>query len=327
MDSALSASLAAVAETGQPLEPAAARAVLDLPAADLPALFAVTSHLRERRFGRHVQLCSILNARCGACSEDCAFCAQAAAHDTGVETTPLASRATIHAALAEAETLPVSRLGVVTAGEALSDAEVERIAEAFRTRRSAKVHWCASLGCLTADQLRRLKDAGMTRFHHNLETAESFFPAICTTHSYAKRLATVRATKAAGLEICCGGILGLGESPDQRVEFALTLAREQVEAIPLNFLVAIPGTRLAQQPPLPPLEILRCVALFRLTNPQAEIKVCAGRLLLRDLQSQIFLAGASGMMVGRLLTVAGRDVPTDLQLLADLELEPEPAAE
>lgn len=317
------AAIEASAAAGTAIGGELALAVLKAGSAELPRVFAAAAGLKQRRFGNTAHLCSIMNARCGACPEDCAFCAQAACHATGVDTYGLAGASAIHAEFAEAEKLPVSHFGVVTSGGALNDAEVERVAEAFRSKKSAGLHWCGSLGCLSEAQLARLKAAGMKRFHHNLETAESYFPTICTTHTYADRLATLRAAKRAGLELCCGGILGLGETLEQRVEFAQIVAREPVDSIPLNFLVAIPGTRLEGAPPMRPLEILRAVAMFRLVNPAAEIKVCAGRLLLRDMQSMIFLAGASGMMVGRLLTVAGRDVETDLQMLRDLELTTE----
>lgn len=311
------------AAAGTPISAEFALAVLKAAPAELPRIFAAAAGLKLRRFGDTVHLCSIMNARCGACSEDCAFCAQAACHATNTETYGLRSAELIHAEFAEAEKLPVSHFGVVTSGGALNDAEVERVAEAFRSKSSDGLHWCGSLGCLNEAQLARLKAAGMKRFHHNLETAESYFPSVCTTHTYADRLVTLRAAKKVGLEVCCGGILGLGETLEQRVEFAEIVAREQVDSIPLNFLVAIPGTRLEGTPPMQPLEILRTVAMFRLVNPAAEIKVCAGRLLLRDMQAMLFFAGASGMMVGRLLTVAGRNVEADLQMLRDLELEPE----
>lgn len=160
----------------------------------------------------------------------------------------------------------------------------------------------------------------MRRFHHNLECAESFFPQVCSTHSYRLRIDTIRAAREAGLEVCSGGILGLGESLEQRVEFALCLAREAVDSIPLNFLDPIPGTRLESVPPVRPLEMVRAIAMFRMTNPGAEVKVCGGRPHMRDLQSMIFYAGATGMMIGPMLTVAGRDVRQDVRMLEDLEM-------
>ena len=202
----------------------------------------------------------------------------------------------------------------------LRDDDIDSIISAVKRKPDSRVLWCASLGCLDRRQLLRLKEAGVRRFHHNLECAESYFPNICSTHSYAQRIDTIRAARQSGLEICSGGILGLGESLAQRVEFAGILAREAVNSIPLNFLVPIPGTRVESQIPMKALDIIRTIAMFRMTNPQAEIKVCAGRLHLRDLQSMIFYAGATGMMMGPMLTVAGRDVCRDRQLIEDLEM-------
>jgi biotin synthase len=218
-----------------------------------------------------------------------------------------------------AKRLPIAHFGVVTSGMALKNNDINVICEAIRSTTDSDVVWCASLGCLGENQLKALKAAGLKRFHHNLETAESFFPSICSTHTYAHRLATVRAAKEVGMEICCGGILGMGESLEQRVELSLALARERVNSIPLNFLIPIKGTALEKQKPMKPLDIIRCIAMFRMMNPRAEIRVCAGRLQLSDLQSMIFFAGATGMMIGPLLTVAGRNVEEDLQMLEDLE--------
>jgi biotin synthase len=308
-------------EKGLPVSDELALGVLGSEGRDLPRLFAAASRARERYFGSAVRLCSILNARSGACGEDCAFCAQASCHQTGVKPVPLLSVTELIEAYEKASELPISHFGVVTSGCALSTRGVERISRAVRSRKTAGLSWCASLGCLDKDQLAALKEAGLKRFHHNLETAESFFPQICTTHTYEKRLETVRAAREAGLEVCCGGILGMGESFEQRVEFAGILARERVDSIPLNFLIPIPGTRMENLEVMKPRDILRTVAMFRLTNPSAEIKVCAGRVHLRDLQAMLFHAGATGMMIGPLLTVAGRDVSHDLQMLRDLEVE------
>ncbi|MGC9967042.1 MAG: biotin synthase BioB [Syntrophobacteraceae bacterium] len=309
------------AENDQPLSAELALCVLRSSAADLPGIFAAASTVRHRYFGNAIRLCSILNAQSGACSEDCAFCAQSSCHDTQIQTTPLCSKEGMANAFEEATELPVTHFGVVTSGGALSGHGIERVCSAVRENRHARVDWCASLGCLDFEQLCALKEAGVKRFHHNLESAQSFFPQICTTHSWEKRLETLRNARKAGLEVCSGGIFGLGESLEQRVEFALTLEGEAVDSIPLNFLVPIPGTRLEGMETMKPLDILRIISMVRLTNPRAEIKVCAGRVHLGDLQSMIFHAGANSMMIGHLLTVAGGEVDRDLQMLRDLEVE------
>ncbi len=298
-----------------------AQAILTSSSEDIPEILSCTNRLRLRNFGNKVHLCSIVNAKSGACEQDCAFCAQSVYHQTETQTYAMISSDEMKKAFNEAAELPIDHFGVVTSGGALEGEQVSLVAEVVHAVNSDKVNWCVSFGILSSEQLQELKKAGLKRFHHNLETAESFFPAICSTHTYSERLEMVRRVKAAGMEICSGGILGLGETLAQRVELAATLGREGVHSIPLNFLMPVPGTRLEQQEPLKPLDIIRCVAMFRMTNPDAELKVCAGRTHLRDLQSQIFYAGATGMMIGPLLTVAGREVHEDLQMLKDLEIE------
>lgn len=284
-------------------------------------IMTLTNALRTRHFGNKVHLCSILNAKSGACEQDCAFCAQSAHHDTTVETYNLCSEENVTESYKTASKLPIGHYGVVTSGEGLDESNVEKIRTAVSTGEISGTKWCASLGLLKKEQLLALKEAGLKRFHHNLETAESFFPEICTTHSYQDRLEMVREVKRIGLQICCGGILGLGENLEQRVELAFTLKNEQIDSIPLNFHIPVPGTRLDHLGPMKPMEILKSIAMFRMVNPKAEIKVCAGRVHLGDLQSMIFYAGATGMMIGPLLTIAGRDVETDLKMLRDLEMD------
>jgi len=318
MDTGLRETLRSAAERGVPISRAAALAMLETRADDLPELLCAASAMRRRYFGSRKTLCSIMNARGGACKEDCAFCAQSAHHETGAAVFGLKSSEQIRAAYRRAQALPVSHFGVVTSGAALGQREVDRVCSAVRGVPADRAAWCASLGCLGEDALLRLKAAGVRRFHHNLETAESFFPAICSTHGYERRLATVRAAKAAGLEVCCGGILGMGESLAQRVELAFAIAAEQVESVPLNFLVPVKATALAHCPSIRPLPMLRTIAMFRMVNPRAELKVCVGRMHLGDLQALIFYAGATGMMIGDLLTIAGRDVARDMKMLRDL---------
>jgi biotin synthase len=306
------------AELGIPVSEETALEILRCAPDEIPEVMSCTNLVRKRHFGNTLLMCSILNAKSGECTEDCAFCAQSAHHNTHAEVFGLAAVEEIETAYRKASELPVSHFGVVTSGKTLKGAEVLQICEAASRTTDPGLAWCASLGCLDRDELLMLKGAGFKRFHHNLETAESFFPQICTTHSYGRRLDTVRAVKEAGLEICCGGILGLGESLEQRVEFASLLSREQVDSIPLNFLLAIEGTRLQGLPPMTPLDMIRSIAMFRMMNPGPEIKVCAGRIHLRDLQSMVFYAGATGIMIGDLLTIAGRNVKEDLQMIEDL---------
>jgi biotin synthase len=308
------------AEQGKPISSQTALAVLRCPSDMIPEILCAATRMRLRYFGNTITLCSILNAKSGACGEDCAFCAQSSFHTTHIEHFGLRTKDEMIQAYRAAKKLPIQHFGVVTSGKALKSHDISLICEVIRSTPDSDVAWCGSLGCLGENQLMALKTAGLKRFHHNLETAESFYPSICSTHTYAQRLATVRTVKGLGIEVCSGGILGMGESLEQRVELSLALAKERVNSIPLNFLIPIKGTPLEKQKPMKPLDIIRCIAMFRMVNPQAEIRVCAGRLQLRDLQSMIFFAGATGMMIGPLLTVAGRNVQEDLQMLEDLEV-------
>jgi biotin synthase len=306
------------AELGTPVSEETALEILRCDPDEIPDVLSCTNLVRKRHFGNTLLMCSILNAKSGECTEDCAFCAQSAHHNTQADIFGLAAVEEIETEYRKASQHPVSHFGVVTSGKALKGSEIEQICEAAERTKTPGLAWCASLGCLDREELLMLKRSGFKRFHHNLETAESFFPEICTTHSYERRMETVRAVKEAGLEICCGGILGLGESLEQRVEFASLLSREQVDSIPVNFLVAIKGTRLEGLPPMTPLDMIRSIAMFRMMNPRAEVKVCAGRIHLRDLQSMVFYAGATGIMIGDLLTIAGRNPGEDLQMVEDL---------
>ncbi|MDD5519383.1 MAG: biotin synthase BioB [Kiritimatiellae bacterium] len=308
-------------ERGVTVSEKTALAILNSTQSEFPEIMAAATRMRRHFFGDRVIMCSILNAKSGACPENCKFCAQSVHHKTSIEIYGLRSSSQIVKAYKTAARFPITHFGIVTSGESLDIKGVKQVCDAIHSFKKKGVEWCASLGSLSVERLKQLKAVGLKRFHHNLETAESFFPKICTTHSYADRLKTLKAAKKAGLEICSGGILGMGETIRQRVEFAFTLQREKVNSIPLNFLVPIKGTKLEHMSPMEPLDILRCVAMFRLTNPKAEIKVCAGRIYLRDLQSMVFYAGATGIMIGNLLTVAGRDVKQDLQMLEDLELK------
>jgi len=312
------------AKAGVALDADEALAVLDAPQAMLPTILDAATASRRRRFGHTASLCSILNAKSGLCAEDCAFCAQSARHATDVARYDLLSDGEILAAYEAACKLPVGHFGIVTSGKAVTDAELDRLCGLIASRRDGPVAFCASLGTLDENQLRRLKDAGLTRYHHNLETAESYFPTICTTHRYADRVATVRAARRVGLAVCSGGLLGLGETRRHRVELARALRELGVDSVPLNFLVPIPHTPAAGfARPLEPVEILKTIAMVRLVCCDAEVKVCAGRELhLREREKEIFAAGATGMMIGGYLTVRGRSVEEDLDLLARAGIKP-----
>jgi biotin synthase len=286
-------------------------------------VFAAANDLRCHFKGEKIDLCSVVNAKSGLCPEDCAFCAQSIHHATGVAEYALMDEGEILEHAYAAEKNGARRLGIVTSGRGIDKDEVlDRICLVLKSmQHESRLGRCASLGSLNRKQLQRLKLAGLQKIHHNIETSESFFPTICSTHTYADRVETVRAAKDAGLSVCCGGIFGMGESDEQRVEMALALRELQVDSIPLNFLNPIPGTRMENAPALQPLEILKIIAMFRFLLPEKDIRVCGGRERgLRSLQPLMYLAGANCTMVGNYLTTPGRKAAEDLEMITDLGL-------
>jgi len=264
--------------------------------------------------------CSITNAKSGCCSEDCAFCAQSSFHETEIAPHALLSEERLVGDAVSLYENGATEFSMVTSGYMLTDAEMATIGRAAnQIKKQTDLMICSSLGVLTEVRARQLKESGVSAYHHNLETARSFFDQVCTTHPYDDDVETVKMAKAVGLKVCCGGILGLGESWEQRVELAITLRDLDVDSIPLNFLNPIPGTRMGDRPLLSPMEALKCIALFRLINPRKDITICGGReVTLRDLQSWIFAAGANGMLVGNYLTTQGRDIKADMEMIKDL---------
>jgi biotin synthase len=303
--------------------PAAAQELMRIEDDLLPLLFYGACRIRDHYNGRGIRLCAIVNAKSGRCPEDCAFCAQSAHHQTEIEAYPFMGPDEILLKAQEAKAMGARRFAIVTSGKALSAKELAKAVQAIRLiKEEAGLIPCASLGMLTKEAALRLKEAGLNRFHHNLETARSFFPRICTTHAYEEDLDTLRNAKEAGLQVCSGGIFGLGESPEQRLELAYTLKEQSVDSVALNFLDPIPGTPLESSQALAPLEHLRFVALFRFILPDKDIRICGGREYgLRDLHPLVFWAGASGIMIGNYLTTMGRDHQADLQMIRDLGLE------
>lgn len=300
-----------------------ALALAVLPDHELPLLLAAASRVRHHFFGDRIALCSIVNAKSGLCAEDCAFCAQSSFHATGAVTYPLLPSATLLAGGRDAADNGSACYGIVTSGTGINAGEeLERICTVVhQLAADGALAPGASLGILDQQSLQALKEAGLVTYHHNLETARSYFPQICTTHAYEDDVATVRLAKQAGLRVCCGGLFGLGETMEQRIELAFTLRELQVDSVPINFLDPVAGTPLSTMQQLTPLACLHIIALYRLLLPDCHITVCGGRQSnLRELQSWIFLAGASGVMTGDYLTKEGRRPEDDQRLIADLGL-------
>lgn len=297
--------------------------ILATPDEDVYHLLASANDVRRHFRGTRVDLCVIVNVKSGACPEDCAFCAQSAHHNAEAPTYPFMGLAEILEHAKMAETAGANRFSLVSSGRGIeNEAEFESICAAIAAiTRETGLGRCASLGALERSHLERLKATGLERVHHNIETAESFFERICSTHTYEERIETIRRAKELGFFVCSGGIFGMGESSEQRIKMALALRELGVDSIPLNFLNPIPNTPLEHAEPLAPLEILKIIAMFRFLMPEKEIRTCGGRERnLRSLQPLMYIAGADGTMIGNYLTTRGRAAEEDLEMIADLGL-------
>ncbi|WP_238492544.1 biotin synthase BioB [Desulfotruncus alcoholivorax] len=286
-------------------------------------LIALAGRVTRHYFPENkVELCSIINARSGHCSEDCAFCAQSSHHNTNVSIYPMLSPEKILRSAVKVEQSGVRRFSMVTSGRGISGRDLEKVLETIvLLRRETDLSLCASLGIINEKQASMLAEAGLSTYHHNLEAAPAYFDQICSTHTYQERVQTILNARRAGLRVCAGGILGLGESPVHQVELAIELQKLQIDSVPLNFLNPIPGTPLQNQTAIPPLGILRAIAVFRLALPRAVLRLCGGRKEgLRRLQPLAFLTGANGLMVGDYLTTGGEVLQEDLQMLLDMDL-------
>jgi biotin synthase len=291
---------------------------------DLAALFTMATRVRERFHDTTVDICSIVNAKSGACSENCSFCAQSSHHSTDAPVYPLISVDQMGKAAESAKKNGAKRFCIVTSGRGIdTDEDLRNIAQGIGRVRDAGLSPCATLGTLTVQQLAYLKNAGLHRYHHNIETSREFFPRICTSHTFDERIELLQQGRALGLSLCSGGILGMGESMEDRIRMALALREADVDSVPLNFLMPIPGTPLEKVTAITPQEALISIALFRLLLPAKEIRICAGRgAALGPLHPLIFQAGADGFLIGNYLTTTGLNPADDLQMLKDLGLNP-----
>ena len=287
----------------------------------LPELMALALECKLSRRGRQVSLCSIINAKSGKCSEDCRFCVQSAHYQTDAPVYPLKERAEVVVAAQEAKRIGATRFSLVTSGRGPSRAELLRVAELIKAiREEVDIQVCASLGILDREGFTLLRQAGLSRYHHNLETSREFFPRVATTHTFEERVATIRAAQEADLEVCAGGIFGLGESENDRISMALTLKELAVTSVPLNVLIPLPGTPLAGMPSPEVKEIIRTMALYRLILPDLPIRLAAGReSALGDFLGLAFMAGVDGMMIGGYLTQRGRMPEEDNRFVAAIK--------
>ena len=294
---------------------------LKLYEADSHELCAAANRIRQCCCSPVTSVCSVINARQGGCSENCSYCAQSAHWSTSCQRVSMIDPDRAVSLCLRALEGQVSRISLVTSGKAITGGDFERLLENFcaiKDQVGGRMALCASLGIISFDQLVALKEAGVVRYHHNLETSESFFPHICTTHTWADRVSTARNAKKAGLELCCGGIIGMGESREDRVELALAIRSLDVQSVPINVLTAIKGTPLEGTPPLCKEEILKTIAVFRFLMPRQVIRCAAGRKSLGDNGRDAFSSGANALISGDFLTVPGSSNEEDLAMLSEL---------
>lgn len=303
--------VAAAVIEGHALTAAEASTLIDAP---LEELRRGANALRRKFRGDHANLCSIINARSGKCTEDCRYCAQSSHYSTGCAVHGLVSAEETLALAKANEAAGAHRFSLVTSGRELSDADFEGVIALVKLLRAeTKLTVCASLGLLTSRRADALADAGLSLYHHNLETSREFFPKICTTHTFEDRVQTIRKAQAAGLRVCSGGIFGLGETRADRISMAFSLRDLGVVSVPLNILDPIPGTPFEKNPPLPPDEILRAIALYRFILPNVSIRFAGGRAALGpDGIDKALAGGVDSAITGDMLTTTGAKIRADI---------------
>ena len=280
----------------------------------LEELCRAANAIRKHFCGNVFDLCTIINGRSGRCSENCKYCAQSAHYSTAVEEYPLLSDEALLAGARYNENKGILRYSIVTSGKRLTDADVEQLCASYR-------NLCASHGLLSKKHCEQLKAAGVTRYHNNLETSRRNFPNICTTHTYDDKIQTIKWAMEAGLEVCSGGIMGLGETWEDRIDMYMDIASLGIKSVPVNFLTPIPGTPYADMTPLGEEEQLRIVALVRFIMPDGFVRIAAGRNTMRDHGRKIFMSGANAAISGDMLTTSGVTIREDLAMLAELGYE------
>lgn len=293
----------------------------DLLKMPLMELISMANKVRAEFFDSKLELCNIVNAKSGLCSQDCKFCAQSQKSSTKVKTYSLKSKEEIIKAAHRAKEIGAEKFGIVTSGNNLTQRELKEITEAVSyIKNEIKIAVCVSLGALGKDELLMLKEAGLERYHHNIETSPRFYKQIVSTHDFSQRIDTIKAAKEVGLGVCSGGIIGMGETWQDRIDMALILNDLGVDSVPINILVPIKGTALQDLKPISSQDVLRTISIFRIVLRDKIIKIAAGReSALGDFQGLGFMAGANGMLIGGYLTVKGRSLSQDYKLIEEIE--------
>ena len=283
---------------------------------DIEELLNAANDIRKAKLGNSFDVCSIINGKSGRCSEDCKYCAQSIYYNTNIEEYPLLDDEKIIETALENEKGGILRFSIVTSGRKLSESEVNQICKVYKKIKSkSSIKLCSSNGLLTYEEFKRLKESGVTRYHNNLETSRNYFDKICTTHTYDEKIEAIKNAHKAGLKVCSGGIFGLGESIEDRIDMAFEITSLGVKSIPVNILNPIKGTPLENNEALTEEEILKSIAIYRFIAPDAVIRLAGGRALLSDKGKKAFLSGANGAISGDMLTTVGISLKDDLEMI------------
>lgn len=288
---------------------------------DLEKLETGAGWIQKHFCKNHIDLCTIINGRSGRCPENCKYCAQSVHNKTGCEEYPFLPKERIIAEAKQNAAAGVNRFAIVTAGRALTGEEFDKAIEAYEEmHKTLKLGLCASMGFLSKEQLHRLHEAGVTSYHHNIETSKRNFPNICTTHTYEDKIREIKMAQAEGLSVCSGGIIGMGETWEDRLDMAISLAELNIHSIPINALMPIPGSPLAHLKQIPAEDLMRTIAFFRYINPEANIRLAAGRKIMKDFGEKALVSGASATITGDMLTTSGTTIRGDFEILNRLGL-------
>ncbi len=283
--------------------------------ADKEELYQAANEIRLRFKGNEMEMCSIMNAKSGKCTQDCKWCSQSMFHKTNVEEYELVDLKQAEKQAKENAEKGVNKFSLVTSGRSISNKNLDQLCGVYKNiQKTTPIHLCASMGLLNLSQLEKLKEAGVEHYHCNIETAPSFFPKVVTSHTMEEKIRTIRFAQQLGMGVCSGGIIGMGETPEQRVEMAFTLKELEIESIPINILMSVEGAALKVEEPISDEEILTTFALFRFINPTANIRLAGGRSLIAHIQDKALAAGVSAALVGDYLTTIGTNINQDKEI-------------
>ena len=285
----------------------------------LDELTESANEIRKYFCGNKFDICTIINAKSGKCSEDCKYCAQSAFYNTNIDEYPILEKEKILKDAKNNDKNGILRYSLVTSGRCLTDNEIENVCDIVREiKNNTNIQVCVSLGLLKEEQFKKLKEAGVSRIHNNIETSRQYFNSVCTTHTFDDKLETIKAAQRAGLTVCSGGIMGIGESISDRIDMAFTLRDIGINSVPINMLNPIPGTPYENLKPLTINDMKRIVAVYRFILPKASIRLAGGRGLMKDSGKECFTSGANAAISGNMLTTSGITIETDLKLLEEL---------